>query len=124
MTEYLDAAVRAPDEATFWAVAMQIGMAAAPGEPIPGVTVDGIGAIAKGPVPVDEDGNPTGEPEFWPGWHANLRADLEQVPGAAAILATWHEAGQPGTSHNGETAFDYMGVEVLDGIATPARVFL
>lgn len=125
--KYITAMVRADSQEAFDAVALSVGLLVEDDtiHPADGANIDYLGAIIDQPAVVDEAGNEVSPATFHPGFHINLRVDVEKLPNWQAVYGNWSANGTPITPNRSETGLSLNGVSLIDinSVATPSRVW-
>ena len=133
-----DFLIRAIDRDTFLAVgeSQDILSVGENGEiiPNPGVHVDEIGPHERVPAELDADGNIVTPAVVDTRWHVNIRISdpatdkpdpvdpsMKKFEG---MMNRWKNNGRTGKNNASEKSWNLNGVELVEGVQSPSRVWL
>lgn len=123
----IEAMVRAPNEETFNAVALSVGLIGEDGNGVGGIDVCRVGLVEKTPAVEDTDGSIISPAIYYPDYHVNLKLGAKATAKGAwkKWAITWSTTGSDATPHNSEAGKTLNGVTLIDPdtVSGPAMVW-
>lgn len=121
--------MRATDQATFEAKALEVGLTHDDDgkiRDVPGVTIARMGRYEITPPILDAEGNVTVPGVYDDRYHANVTLASWIVEKGAweQFAVAWSTYGSAVEANNSETGVTFQGIELLDGISSPSNVCL